>query len=72
MTINPGDKVLVRTAFGDEVERRALSGVTQGLDFLIVWVCEEGEWTRAQASGADPVGVPWPAEAVQTLREVSA
>lgn len=72
MTIKPGDKVLVTTAFGDVAERRALSEVTQGLDFLVVWVCDEQEWAAALAEEQDPRGTPWPAESVRLVDPVNA
>jgi hypothetical protein len=35
-----------------------------GEDFAVVWVCREEEWTAAQREGREPVGIPWPADAV--------
>jgi hypothetical protein len=72
-TIQPGDRVLIRTAVGDSLVRRALSEPMPGShDFLIVWVCREEEWREAHAEGREPTGVPWPAEDVQRLDERAA
>ncbi len=63
--IEPGSKVLARSAFDELLERRAVTGVQAGHDFPVVWVCPEDEWQRAQAEGRTPEGLPWPAEYVQ-------
>lgn len=63
--IAPGMKVLARSAFGEELPRRALSGPQRGVDFMVVLVCTEEEWTAAEAEGRDPDGTPWPAEDVR-------
>lgn len=62
--IEHGSKVAVRDAFGDELPRRAVTGVVDGDDFPVVWVCREEEWEAARAEGREPDAVPWPAEAV--------
>ncbi len=67
--INPGDRVLARTAFGELVPRRAITGPVMGDDFMIVRVCAEAEWTAAQVEGRDPVGTPWPVEDVLPAQE---
>jgi hypothetical protein len=61
-TIEPGALVLVRTADGQELRRRAVSGVKDGADFPVVWVATEDEWTNG--NGDKPTGLPWPAEDV--------
>jgi hypothetical protein len=65
MQIKPGDRLLVRTAFDDEVERRAVSGIEQGDKFPVVWVCPEEEWESARREGRDPSADPWPVDAVR-------
>jgi hypothetical protein len=73
MDIREGDTVIVRTALGEDLERRALSGeVLGGSDFKIVWVCRPEEWTSAQDEGREPEGMPWPAEAVRLANEIPA
>lgn len=66
-TLLPGDRVLARNAFGQENERRAITGVMDGQDFLVVWICDDAEWTRAHNEGRDPEGIPFPAEDVRPL-----
>jgi hypothetical protein len=63
--ILPGSKVLARSAYGDLLPRRALTGVVMGRDFQVVLVCSEEEWDAAQAEGREPEGIPWPAEDVK-------
>jgi hypothetical protein len=59
-----GDHVEVIDAEGERLSRRALSGIVDGEDFPVVWVCREEEWTAAKREGREPEGVPWPAEDV--------
>jgi hypothetical protein len=63
--IEPGSRVLARSAFDELLERRAITGVQPGRDFPVVWVCSEQEWQDARAQGREPEGLPWPAEDVQ-------
>lgn len=63
-TVEPGAVVTVRTAFGNEVRKRATTGVVMGADFLVVRVCSEEEWELAQAENRAPNTTPWPAEDV--------
>lgn len=72
MPIHVGDRVLVRTAGGDELPRRATTPVVSGLDFLVVWVCPEEEWIAAIEGDRAPEVVPWPAEAVRPSEETAA
>lgn len=65
MEIKRGDRVLARSAFGDELERRATTGVVRGRDFPVVWVCTEEEWQDAERSGTEPDAEPWPSEDVE-------
>ncbi len=65
MQIESGDHVSVVTAYGDTLARRATTGVVEGHDFPVVWVCTEDEWDAAQRDGTDPDAVPWPAEDVR-------
>jgi hypothetical protein len=55
--IEPGMSVWVKTAFGDELEKVAISGIVEGQDFPVVWVAPPG----ADEGEADP----WPAEDVR-------
>ncbi len=72
MEIMPGDSLMARTATGKKVPRRAVSSVESGGDFLVVWVCEEDEYERAEREGRKPNAVPWPANAVERAREATA
>jgi len=56
--------VTVRTAFGNEVLKRAVTGVVMGADFLVVRVCSEEEWHAAEREDRTPASTPWPAEDV--------
>jgi hypothetical protein len=67
MEIVRGDRLMARTATGERVPRRAVSGVEQGDLFPVVWVCEEREYGRAQQEGREPKRVPWPANAVEKI-----
>jgi hypothetical protein len=62
-TIRPGALVEVRTAFGNVLRRRAVTGPEMS-DFLIVRVCTEDEWEAAEEAGRKPSTTPWPAEDV--------
>jgi len=62
--IEPGSMVTARTATGDSVTRRAVSGVVDGLDFPVVWIATEEEWAASQAEGRPADALPWPAEDV--------
>lgn len=63
-TIAPGNRVLALNAFGERVERIAITSVTAGRDFPVVWACREEEWSDAEREGRAPEGVPWPADDV--------
>ena len=65
ISISPGTRVLVRTAFGNQLPRVAVTAPTKGHDFLVVWVCPEEEWTQAVDQDRDPDARPWPAEDVE-------
>jgi len=62
--IERGAQVIVRTVDNRIEMRRATSGVIEGDDFLVVWVCTEEEWTSAAAMRRDPSAFPWPARDV--------
>jgi len=64
MAIAAGDYVIARSWAG-EFERRAVTGVTDGRDFPVVWVCTPEEWEAAQAEHREPASLPWPAEDVE-------
>lgn len=66
--IRPGAIVVAQTSDNKEVTLRAVTGVIDGDDFPVVWVCGEAEWQAATADRRDPQAVPWPADSV---REVS-
>lgn len=68
MEIQLGTAVNVKTALGEILPRLALSGVVQGGNFPVVWVCREDEWQLATSEGREPVRVPWPAEDVWARR----
>jgi hypothetical protein len=68
-TIERGDMVLARTATNEWVRRRALTGPVQGMDFPVVWVCREEDWSRAASTPTKEVGVPWPADEVRPSAE---
>jgi hypothetical protein len=65
MEIKRGTPVTVRSASGEQLRKRAVSGIEDGADFPIVWVSREAEWEAAQAEGRTPDAVPWPAEDVE-------
>jgi hypothetical protein len=67
MAIERGDQVRATTAGGNTVLMRALGAPRPGRDFEVVWVATEDEWTRAQADGDEPDGLPWPTSAIETL-----
>ena len=64
-TIEPGALVLVRTADGQKVPRRAVTGIEDGLDFPVVWVSTEEDWEASTGNGHRPDALPWPAEDVE-------
>ncbi|MCK9496400.1 MAG: hypothetical protein M0R75_13015 [Dehalococcoidia bacterium] len=64
--ITPNMPVLVTTA-GGQFSGRALSGVEDGFNFPVVYVCTEEEWARAEAEHREPEGNPYPAEDVMAL-----
>lgn len=64
MSLSPGETVNATNAFGQKLERVALTGVVAGHDFPVVWVCHPDEWEASQREGREPEGVPWPAEDV--------
>ena len=68
LTVYSGAKVIVRTADDQRLPLRATSGVVDGHDFPVVWVCSEAEWERAKKEGRQPQDLPWPVEDVE-LRE---
>lgn len=69
MTIRPGAPVKVKTAFGDELDKVAISGIAKGHDFPVVWVASPADWSKAQQAGTEPQALPWPAEDVRTVEE---
>jgi hypothetical protein len=69
MNVMPGDRVLALNARGERGERIAITGVVQGRDFPVVWICQPEEWDAAQAEKRQPEGVPWPAEDISPLED---
>ena len=67
LQIAGGMEVQVRDSQGRAHIRIAVSGVTRGRDFLVVWACHPEEWQAAQAAEREPEAVPWPAEDVEAL-----
>lgn len=59
-----GDRVLATTAHGDRVPMVAMSGLTRGRDFPIIWVCLPGDFERDGFERTD-FWRPWPAEDVE-------
>jgi hypothetical protein len=68
--IQRGSRVIVRSADNKKLPRRAVSGIVNGDDFLVVWVCREEEWAAANAQERQADALPWPAEDVE-LAEMS-
>jgi len=64
LQIQPGARVLVRTASRQLLPRRAVTGIISGQDFPVVWVCREELW-RPGLRPQDPGPVPWPSDAVK-------
>lgn len=65
--IAPGAYVSARDALGRDLKRRAVTPITKGHEFPVVWVCGEEEWDLAKAEGREPDAVPWPAEDVSPV-----
>lgn len=70
--IERGDLVIAASADGRDRDLRALTGVTAGGDFAVVWACSPREWDAARAEGREPQGIPWPAEDVCVAERVHA
>gem|GEM_PF-2165107 len=60
-TVLEGQLVTVRTADNRLLPRRAVTGVVEGHDFLVVWVCTDREWQRGSVGVAPALAIPWPA-----------
>jgi hypothetical protein len=70
--IKRGDRVVVKTAMGEELVWRAASSVEQeGHDFPVVWVTTEEEWAAGNGNGHQLDALPWPAEDVRLAAEVT-
>ncbi len=70
--IRPGQTVRVRTARGTWVEQIAATRVQPGDDFDVVLVCDADEWLAAMREERKPNSLPWPAEAVESLKATEA
>lgn len=66
-----GNRVIVRSADDRRLPRRAVTGIVQGDDFPVVWVCREEEWVSARAENRAPEAVPWPAEDVRLANDAN-
>ena len=44
-----------------------MTGVIDGWDFPVVWVCTEEEWDGATAGGRSPDAIPFPANDVRPV-----
>jgi hypothetical protein len=64
--IKPGDQVRALTATKQWIPLRATTAVTDGVDFPVVWLCSDEEW--ANLDDDDRSVIPWPAEAVEVVR----
>lgn len=64
MQIAAGELVEVVDALGQRKTRRAVTGVIEGHDFTVVWVCTPQEWEAAHRAQREPDGFPFPAEDV--------
>lgn len=67
--VSMGSRVRVRTAGGRLLDRRACSTVEGGSTFDVVRVCTEEEWEDALRNNREPIGVPWPADALEVIYE---
>jgi hypothetical protein len=67
LAIHEGQKILARTSGDRLLTRRAASGIVQGDDFPVVWICREEEWQEAKREDRMPTSIPWPATAVSPL-----
>ncbi len=72
MSIRPGDIVITTTATGQGVRLRALGTPAAGRDFPVVWVATEDEFWRAEATKAEPEGIPWPLAAITAVERAPA
>ena len=68
--IKLGDHLVVRTAFGNEVKKRAVSGIDSSGRFPVIRVCSLSEWDTALDEGREPTATAWPADDVR-LEELS-
>lgn len=64
--VKAGQSVTVTTADNRAVKRRAISGVVNGDDFPVIWVCDDTEYAVAKREGRLPIGVPWPSDCVRS------
>jgi hypothetical protein len=69
--IQPGVKVHAQARDGQLLERTAMTGVIDGDDFPVVWVCRDEEWDVSQREGREPEGLPWPVDSVRVLESVA-
>lgn len=66
-TVEAGQVIEVRDAYGNTLRRRAIGPVESGHDFPVVWAAREEEWEAAQAEGRTAEAIPWPAEDVMGM-----
>ena len=63
----PGDRVRVKTAFGNYLPKRAVTDVIKGDLIEVVRLCSEEEWAAAQRDQREPASTPFPARDVSEL-----
>ena len=69
LLVAPGMRVVVHSSISGDLDRRATTGIEDGEDFPVVWVCKEEAWDELKAHGTKPDSVPWPAEDVRPAQE---
>lgn len=67
VTLNRGQRVKVKTAFGDYREKRAVTGKLRGESFYVVYLCSDEEWNKAIQESREPISSPWPAEDIEVM-----
>jgi hypothetical protein len=70
LNVAPGMRVIAHSSISGDLERRATTGIEQGEDFPVVWVCTEEAWVELKASGMQPNSIPWPADDVTPAQDV--
>jgi len=71
-SIQRGDRIVVRDALGQELERVATTAVLPGDRFSVVFASRIEEWEAAREEGREPDSVPWPMSDVRLAEEEGA